>query len=876
MCWKYDCGKRTSERIFWGVSAVADVIASGPGLMHTKYSMPKGGGQLLPRQAAGRLLDDAQNRRLTVVTAPAGCGKTSAVRGWLASSPLPAAWLSLDLADNDPLAFWRGVCVALDVVAPGIVGDTDYVFKAPELFRAKLHLGLMVDALLREGNHFLLVLDDLHLITNPDIYEGLNYLIAHMPETMHVILISRVKPRLNLESLAMKEELIRIGPVELRFQKEEIARFYKARGYLLQTDELDRIERYTEGWAAALVAVALSIQDERSRSSVISSFGGSTRHIENYLAEDVFGAWTPPQQDFMEKAVVLEKLCGPLCTAVTDYDGGSMLRELYEQNCFLVALDTEGVWFRYHPLFSDFLLKRLKERDAASIQSLQARAASWFQDNGYAAEAIECYLKGRLYAKAAALIEIHGSPLVRRGEYFRVLSWIDRLPESVAQNSVMLQLIKTAYYSSEESFGKAWTCLGGAEALIRNQTPLPRRLYGIYLMTKANLFFRQGDIGKTQPLLREAAEYGAADVADGTYMDFNLYEISAYRAPLYPFLKALGRSPQLFHSVTGNYRSIINKGPGYAPLIAGELLYESGEIEAALPKLLAAMDEAVSAGCPGALVPAMVTMAKIRRFKGDIEGAFQMLEECKKRLYPMQRPHWGYILRAFKARLYIEANDRENLDKWLSENRLSLFQDDIRIHEYELIVLARLYIHRKRYDDAKLLLNRLAGFAEGLKRSHSIVEILNLLAITAHNELESEAASGYLEKALSIGEAEGYVRSFVDELAPMAAILTVYVSDTGKTDRLLPYARKLLALTNEAVRCSMVPTTPELLGLLTPTERKVLQLLVNAYTNKEISNELGISLRTIKAHTGSIYRKLNVQNRAQCMKKASGTIVRER
>lgn len=553
----------------------------------------------------------------------------------------------------------------------------------------------------------------------------------------------------------MKEELIRIGPAELRFQKEEIARFYKARGYFLQTDELERIESYTEGWAAALVAVALSIQDAQSRSSVISSFGGCTRHIENYLVEDVFGAWTPQQQDFMEKTAVLEKFCGPLCTAVTDFDGDALLIELCEQNSFLVALDTEGVWFRYHPLFSDFLLKRLKERDAASIQGLQARAAKWFQNNGFAAEAIESYLKGRFYMEAAALIEIHGSPLVRRGEYFRVLSWIDRLPHSVTQNSVMLQLIKTAYYSSEESFGRAWTCLGDAEALIQKQTSLPRRIYGIYLITKANLFFRQGDIGNTRTLLRMAADYDVADVADGAYMDFNLYEISAYRAPLYPFLKALKRSPQLFHSVTDDYRSIISKGPGYAPLIAGELLYESGEIEAALPKLLEAMNEAVNAGCPGALVPAMVTMAKIRRFKGDIEGAFQMLTECEKRLYPMQRPHWGYLLRAFRARLCMEANDNESLERWMAGNRLNLFQDDIRIHEYELIVLARLYIHRKRYDDAKLLLNRLAGFAEGLKRNHSTVEILNLLAITAYNALENEAASGYLEKALAIGEAEG-------------------------------------------------------------------------------------------------------------------------
>ena len=237
---------------------------TGSRLLHTKYNLPKGGARLLPRHAANLLLDEAGYRKLTVVTAPAGCGKTSAVRCWLTGSPLPAAWLSLDAGDNDPLVFWRGFCAALDTVVPGVVRDTDYVFMAPELFRAKLHLGLMVDALLRGQTHFFFVIDDLHLITTPEIYEGLDYLISCMPEYMHLILISRVKPHLSVEKLAMKEELIRIGPAELRFQKDEIAGFYKARGFFLQTDEVDRIESYTEGWAAAMVAVALSIQDEKA------------------------------------------------------------------------------------------------------------------------------------------------------------------------------------------------------------------------------------------------------------------------------------------------------------------------------------------------------------------------------------------------------------------------------------------------------------------------------------------------------------------------------------------------------------------------------------------------------------------------------------
>jgi LuxR family maltose regulon positive regulatory protein len=419
----------------------ADLI----GLVKTKYRVPGLNKQLLPRRMANHMLEDSLSHKLTLITAPAGYGKSTAVLKWLEQSQLPSAWLSLDTGDNDALVFWRYFCAALESISKGISKDTEYVFASPELFKANMHLCILIDSLSSIVSDFLLILDDLHLITNPAVYDGLSYFLNYMPANMHLVLIGRVTPRLNLERLGLKEDLIRIGPSELRFETEEISQYYKMRGFSLQNEEIKKIESYTEGWAAALVAVAQSLKNERYRHNIISSFGSCNQHIENYLAEDVFNTWTGEHQDFMEKTAILDMLCGSLCQAVTDYDGNRLLKELYGQNSFLIALDDEGIWFRYHHLFSDFLRKRLKRKKSASIQCLHHKAGAWLRANGFFNEATEHFLKGNYYEEAVALIEVHGRSLVRQGEYFKVISWIEQLPDKYVQNSAVIMLLKTVY-----------------------------------------------------------------------------------------------------------------------------------------------------------------------------------------------------------------------------------------------------------------------------------------------------------------------------------------------------------------------------------------------------------------------------------------------
>lgn len=324
---------------------------------------------------------------------------------------------------------------------------------------------------------------------------------------------------------------------------------------------------------------------------------------------------------------------------------------------------------------------------------------------------------------------------------------------------------------------------------------------------------------------------------------------------------------------------MISKNPGYAPLGIGEYLYESNGREEALPHLLKALEKAREAGCPGALVPAMVNIARLKRAGGDRLGAFAVLEECAKQLQSMGRAHWLYPLDAFRCRLYLDVGNTDKVGEWLSAGKLSIFTELNRSREFELIVFARVLTALNRTQDAQLLLQRLLAFTGDAKRLHSRVEVLNLLALLAFRNHHTLSALRYMDESLAIGLKEGYVRSYLDELSPMAQILRAYIKSRRKPaeEHLLAERKVLASSLLKQMPGSLLPTleareevaagmAEKILEQFTAQERKVLELMVNAATNQQIGDTLGISLRTVKTHTGNIYGKLGLKNRSQCLK----------
>lgn len=840
-------------------------MAETAGLLKTKYSIPESNRQSMPRQILNQRLNNALTCKLTILTAPAGYGKTTAIIKWLESIALPSAWFSIDTDDNNPVVFWNYFCAALSGINQDIGKDTEYLFASQELLiKANIHIRILIDHLSNVGSDFVFVIDDIHLIKNQEVLEALSYFITYQPANMHLLILSRTNPRMKLSKLGLKENLLRLGAEDLVFHTNEIDQFFKARGFSLQNEELQKIGNYTEGWAAALVAVAISLNDKIRSHSVIASFESCSQQIENYLVEDVISTWTIEQQNFMEKISVLEMLCGPLCEAVTNYDGSRLLKELFDQNSFLIALDETRTWFRFHHLFRDFLREKLNKRDTSFVHDLHRKAGAWFEANDFIGEAIEHFIQGAQYEEVLVLMDKLWRQMTSRGEYSKLFSWIQRLPEKYSINSPVVMLVESFCLVAREDYKKAWECIKRLECYMKTNAPVSEALEKDYIVATANLFLSQGDFENLAQALKTAA--AISKDANIDYLDLNLCSISAYRTTTHMFIKAFQKNPARFYLFANDYRSLIRIDSGYVPLLEGEYYYEQGKLNEALHKLAAAVDEATKADCPGALVPAMVTLAKIKRALGDIPGAFRIIEECENIVEKVHRPHWRYLLQAFKVRLYLDSGNIEMGDKWVEEGHLSIFQEVTVVTEYELIVLARFLIEKRRYKDAYFLLNRLLSFADAKKRVHSVVEITNLLAITAFKDLDKKAAVKNINEALCIGIEEGYVRSFVDELSPMIPLLELVIGKQKNT-RLESYVKKLLRLTKENAQHAYAPVRSDFaVNSLTPVEKKVLQYILNACTNQEIADELGITLSTVKAHITSIYRKLEVKSRAQCMK----------
>jgi LuxR family maltose regulon positive regulatory protein len=865
------------------INQYMEAAAYSPGLIRTKYSKPGGSPYLIPRRRLHRRLGNSLNHKVTTVTAPAGYGKTTAVLEWLAQARLPAAWLSVDTEDNNPRVFWRYMCAALDEIAMGISKETEYVFSSYELLKANIHLSILINKLLEQESDFLLVLDDVHWLTDPAILQGLSYLISYLPPKMHLILISRIEPGLNLTKQGMKSQLLRITSEDLRFRNEEFFQFYQTRGFMMDQEALQKVESYTEGWAAALVAIAMSMEKDMVNHKTMEGLTHCRRDIGQYLQTEVIDSWPEEMRVFALQTSILDILSESVCNAVTgDNTGSRMLQDMYEKNGFLIALDDEKHAYRWHKLFKDILYKQLIKSDRDMVSELHIRAATWYREYGFNAKAFEHYLQGTSYEEAVSLFEQKVKvPFINNYEFVWAFSLIEKLPEAYKDKSFKIAGMYVMYYAQTELFALSRQWLSKMEILLAAQPYASNQELGnfaraLFTLCEANLLIREGKIEELFGKVKLAAEVNAGQTYKMLdYLDLNLLDIYFCRCPFHSLSQLFKENQHKFREMIENYRTMIARNPGYAHLLVGEYLYESNRLEEALPYLLQALDEAQAANCPGALVPTMVCLARMKKAKGDMTGAHEVLEACEKKLEHGGKVHWNYLLQAFRTRLYLDSGDMEKAEDWLNGARLDSYMEISKTREFELIVYARVLMAKSRFHDAELLLTRLLAFTEIKARRHSMVEILNLLSMLYHQTNKMPQAVNYLGKSLSIGREAGYVRSYLDESDPMINLLRYCIIKWGDGENydapeaLISYAKEIFGQIQ-----GNLPMKPAISSeaaakvLLTNKEKTVLKLLLEAYSNKEIAQKMGITLRTVKFHTSSIYCKLGVISRAQCVKLA--------
>ena len=403
-------------------------------LLRTKFFVPPIRSSQIARPRLSDLIDSGLDRALILVSAPAGYGKTTLVSGWLKEKKIPSAWLSLDNGDNDSIRFLQYLIATLSPLASSIEAEASGLLQGIQPAQFENVINLLVNELASFPEPFVLVLDDFHVIHTEAVLKILAYLLEHLPPQMHLALITRTDPLLPLARLRVRNQLLDIRADQLRFTREEVAAFLnEAMGLTLSTNDLAAMEARTEGWITGLQLAALSLQGSKDIHGFISAFTGSHHYVMDYLVEEVLKNQPKKLSAFLLQTSILDRLCGPLCEAVVEtdatdpVDGQTMLETLEEMNLFLIPLDNERHWYRYHHLFSDVLRKRLEHQYPENLPKLHRRASQWYEQNEFLAESVQQAMAAGDQDRAARLIEENGCLLLMSGEVATLLNWTDAI-----------------------------------------------------------------------------------------------------------------------------------------------------------------------------------------------------------------------------------------------------------------------------------------------------------------------------------------------------------------------------------------------------------------------------------------------------------------
>ncbi|MBN1658953.1 MAG: helix-turn-helix transcriptional regulator, partial [Anaerolineae bacterium] len=871
-------------------------------LLATKLYVPAARSDLVPRPRLLRRLGEGLclDRQLTLVAAPAGSGKSTLLAEWvrgLADPPcdprmdIRAAWLSLDEEDNEPARFWAYFVQALCSVDEKLGAPGGQMLQAPQVPPAALILSALLNEVAALPYRVVLVLDDFHLISDQGIVGGIAFLLEHQPRQLHLVLSARGNPPLPIARLRARGLLTEVRAGELAFTVDEAVTFLNDRmGLDLSREEVRALESRTEGWAAGLQLAAMSMQERTDRRGFIASFSGSHHFVLEYLAEEVLARQPEAVQRFLLQTSLLDRLCGPLCAAVTGTGGSdATLLHLHRKNLFLVALDDENHWYRYHHLFADLLRKRLEhEAPAEEIRALYGRASAWHREQGTLDEAIQYALKAGDAEQVAGLAEEAAVAGALDSRLTTLLHWVERLPPGVMRAHPRLQIYCAWALYMNGRLGLAQQMFDDSRQALEDLPPSRENdalreelttllaiiaLVGQGLMCSVeNQLEKAIQIGTNARAMALEARYAflAAQATEGIALAE--YHQGRLRACAESCQQVIGLVERGFG---GGWPAaqVPLAAAGYVEL-AG-LYTEWNELEAAADLLERALDLCRRFGVTQTLCEVHVARSRLKQAQGDVEGAVEALREAEQ-VSRLENPFSlaSFRLATQQARLNLAAHRPAEVVAWVRQIEAVFASGQTEIplpaamRETIQTTLARAYLARGEAREARAVLEPLLAPAEAAGAFLRVAEICALQALAWQACGNLPAALAALGRALSLAEPEGRVRLFLDEGPPMARLLYRAV-EAG----IVPaYAGKLLAaFPREGARPTPdrgVHSASPLVEPLTAREREILALIAEGLSNKEIAQKLVLTTGTVKAHAHSIYGKLGVSGRTQAVARA--------
>ena len=878
----------------------------------------------VPRPRLMDRLNAGLHGKLTLISAPAGFGKTTLITAWLANNKHEAAWLSLDDGDNDVLRFLTYIVAALQTVEPEVGKDILNLLESPQPPSIDSLLTPLLNQLALMPKDFVLVLDDYHVLDSHEIDKALAFLIDNQPPQMHLVITTREDPRLPLARLRVRGQLSEIRAADLRFTTDEASEFLNtAMGLSLSSDDVAALEQRTEGWIAGLQLAAISMQGQDNVGGFIHSFTGSHHFVLDYLIEEVLSQQPPRIRDFLLKTSILERFCGPLCAAILQDDEHALatLEHIRQANLFLIPLDNERHWYRYHHLFGDLLRKRLRESTSIKIDDLHIRASHWFEQHDQQSEAIHHALVAQDFERAATMIELgwsiaHTSAFQNPKQH----KWMQALPDSVYRNRPVLSagygwvlLNAGDIPAADKPLSEAERCLSVAdesnspesEMIIADEEAF-QRLPATIASARTYYSLALGDIPNTikygEQVLSlaeeddhhqrgiatsmlglahwytgnlEAAYQFMADGMDRMYKmgnihfalssTFGLADVRLGQGRLLDAIAIYQKGIQVAESQPYQVQGIADLYLGL-----GDLYREQNDLETAQDYLDKSEALGEQAGLPIWRTRFCKIQAKMKQISGDFDKALDLLTEAENLNYITPVPDVMPI-QAMKAHVWIKQGQLNRASAWTQDRDLSLDSDVTYLNEYELMTLARLHIALVENDSLKSpvrdlshLLERLVDAAKTDKRMGGVIEISVLQARLHWSLGNQEHALTRLQQALQLAESEEYVRVFVDEGAPMRELLFEAVAQ----DISPVYSQKLLAAFERASGSEPSHTPQSLIDPLSERELEILRLVAEGLSNREVSERLFVALDTVKGHNRNIYQKLQVKRRTEAVARA--------
>lgn len=885
-------------------------------LIKTKLFMPRIPSDWVRRP---RLIDQVESGltiRLTLVSAPAGYGKTTLIADGLHNARIPVGWLSLDTSDNDPTLFWTYFVAALQTIHPGIGKPALSMLQSPQPPSAEWLLATLINEIAEVPADFALVLDDYHEIDNQSIHDSISRLVDRMPPQMHLFITTRADPPLPLARLRARDHMRELRAADLRFTLAETTEYLNDLMRLgLSRTNVKTVEDRSEGWITGLRIAALSMRTTDDVSAFVDSFGGGTHHIFDYLIEEIVNRQPPEIREFLLRTSILDRLTGPLCDVITGRDDSQeILEDLERKNLFVVPLDDNRHWYRYHRLFSDLLQAQMTKERPDLIGELHSRASQWFEGEGLTVEAVNHAMVSQDFDRVVELIEPLVMTMVAQNEHATVLRWLSKIPDDLAA-------------------GHPWLCVGGAWASLWMRkyedvqkftqwadARLPERveeydkevidwhhIRAYLLVLRAFLTFNSNDLISTIDLCHDALRHAPVDdtllfatimlnlgfafTASGDlesgYVHFKEAATKAKATASYHYASAatahmadLEAQVGHLHKAAHTYRQAIQIakewGSGecapvasYALVGLSEVLYEWNKLDEAASQLdqgigLVAMS---SESQPEIMEKGLLVMARLAHARGKPDDVHHALARAREVAQPaIDLDYRPLQVSSWEARIALSEGKLVEVIDWAADVERSLPITEIPDYRSEIkyLTLVRVKIASGETQEIPESLERLHKVMNDNKRMSSVVEVLILKALALQAQGKLDEAVVALGRALSLAKPEGYVRIFVDEGKPMAQLLQ-HAAVKGID---LDYVAKLLAALGSGRQPEKQPAGSPVAEELTQREEEILRLIAAGLSNRDAAELLVVTEGTVKKHLNNIFGKLGVKSRTQAAARA--------